>query len=722
MLIWWLLSGLVTGILAADLFRSLTLGWLGLILGIFCWLFSKNKKLAVFLLFFALGVYITFLRFTWLPDPANFYGEEIQITVSSRKLIQRGENYSGWQGKVVAPQSLSGTIVLVYTEEYCPGIYTLSGRLYPPIQYRNPGQGWHYKRKLYSGEIGIMNSPRVMEYRQIQPGILDNLRASYRENIANNLRNEESAALALAITAGDRSLLSRELRDSVYLTGVGHIMALSGLHVSILAALSLAVFRKIGLRRGFANVLTGGLLLTYLVFVGPSPSLVRAVLMSGYGIAAALAGRERQGMPALLWTCFFMLLFNPFWLFDYAFVYSFLATFICLVAGNRFERHLSFLPEAMKRAASVTLIIQITALPLNLYLFGYVSWWAPLANLVIIPLMPLLAGLSLAVGLIPGAAGALAAAPAAFLLNGVVKFLKLLQEQPLSFELGGLPLALLGAVSGSLLLYLSGVAKKTAVIILVVSLLFVQVADLCQRQLCLLWFLDVGQGEAILICCEGQWILVDCGEAAAGARAVVPALKHLGVDRLAAVIITHPHSDHAGGLEAVCQNFPVDKVLVNSCFLKSEWANPSLAVQVVRGEMRVFDWLRVYAHDGELGNLNDNSLLISLRFNQIGVLLTGDIEQAGESLFLAKIRPHDILKVAHHGSKTSTSEEFIKRVQPGAAVISCGLGNPFGLPGAPVLSTLEDTGVQVYRTDLSGCITLIIGPGQGYTIFSFIGR
>jgi len=721
MIIWLILLGLITGILAGDVTKSILLGWICLGIGLGLYALMKSKKISVFAIFASVGIIITVLRLGLLYDATNLYGQVTTMTVRSYKLVQVAEDYVAWQGKIIAPANFAGATVLIYSEEYSPGIYTLSGRVNPPVQYRNPGQGWHYKHKLYSGEIGSLSRPQVMNYQRVQPNYIEVLRRNFRANIMDNLWTEDSASLALAITTGDRSMLGGELRSSVYLTGVGHIMALSGLHVSILAGLIMALLRKAGLGRGVASLLTLLFLIMFVVFAGPSPSLIRAVLMSVYAIAAFLTGRERLGMPALLWTGFVMLLYNPLWVFDYAFVYSFLATFVCLLAGTRLDKYLSFLPESIKRVASVSIIILLTAMPLNLYLFGNLPLWAPLANVVIIPLMPFMAAASFVAGLTSGAVGGLVSFPASILLNGVSVFLKLLNQYPLGLQLGGMRLVLTAVVSIVLLLYLVGLSKKYIAVFLVITVLSVPTYTFLERQVCSIWFLDVGQGDAILIKCQGHWILVDCGESYAGSRAVVPTLKYLGVDRLDAIIITHPHSDHAGGLKTVMESFPVDQVLVNSCFMDSEWVGLS-NLKVVRGEVGILSCLKVVSHHHVLPNPNDNSLLVSLEFNKSTVLLTGDIEEDGEKMYFSKLLPHQVLKVAHHGSNTSTSVEFLGKVQPRDAIITCGLGNRYGFPNINTLDKLEQAGVTVYRTDLSGYVRLVLWPWEKYSIFSFMGR
>jgi competence protein ComEC len=702
------LAGLAFGILTAELFHLWVLGLISLGLGLFLLFVKGRKDIALFSLFLAAGILLTVPRIEALCSPD--YGSETTYVIRSARLVQDGVDYCVWQGKVLEPKKLAGTVVLVYSEQYASGTYCLQGRLLPPVQYRNPGQGWHYKRKVYAGEIGVLKWPQIRSFLPAPLSFIERARVCFRNNIAANLVHEDSAALALALTTGDRSLLRGELKNSVFKTGVGHTIAMSGMHVGILMALALTALQRLGLGRGLASIIGFIGILLFLLFAGPSPSLVRAVLMSGFGIAALLAGKEKIGVQALQWTCFAMLLFNPLWLFDYAFILSFIATFVCLAGAGAFEKYLAFLPAPVRRPGSVTIIIQLVALPLSIGLFGSSSWWAPAANLVIIPLMPLLTGGSLLAGLIPGTAGRIMALPAFFLLRGMAAFLTLLNQFPLPIEIGGIGLGFTAVASMALLLHFLGLSAKKAAYFAVIGILITAVCfNFMAYGVTSVWFLDVGQGDSILIREKGQWILVDCGDSSAGEKAVLPTLKFLGVNRLSALILTHPHADHAGGAEAVLANLPAEQVISN---FQAE------SISAVRA--RALSDLAVFSHNLSLQNLNDTSLLIS--FGGDKVLLTGDIEAAGERLYWVRIGPHSVLKVAHHGSNTSSSPEFLAKVQPQVAIVSCGLGNQFGMPGGNTLENLAKAGARVYRTDLSGCVRVDFWPWGTFSVTTFVGR
>lgn len=708
---WWLVAGLVLGIICGELFNHWLLAGLSLGFGLVLLVFSRRQAVALCVIFFAAGMLLTVFHLQGLYRPE--YGREEVLLIKSTKLVQEGDSYA-WQGKVLEPESLAGATVLIYSDSYSSGVYRLRGVLYPPVQYRNPGQGWHYKRKIYNGEIGCLNRPETLSYQPVSLNLLQRARENYRQNILDNIACPDSAALALALTTGDRSMLAGELKSALYLTGTGHIMAISGLHVGILLGLILGLLRFLRLSRAVAAIIALVCIAVYIVFAGPSPSLVRAALMAAWGVAALLAGREKQGFTALQWTVFAMLLYNPLQLFDYAFVFSLISTFVCLRAKGSLDKLLVFLPTLIRQTAAVTILIQLVALPLVIGLFGSSSLWSLFANIVIVPLMPFLAGFSLLAGLLPGAMGAVVAFPARILLKGVAAFLTLLTEFPLPIRMGGLGLALTAVASLGLLLHLSGLGfKKTAYLLVTGMSIVVLVFNFFTHCVTTVWFLDVGQGDAIVIRSRGQWTLVDCGDARAGEKAVLPALRYLGADRLKRVIISHPHADHLGGLAAVLAEVPADQVVVNFSLDLPQATEVSAPVTVLDG-------LEICSHQLELANVNDTSLLVSLGGDK--VLLTGDIEADGEMLYSPRLRPHQVLKVAHHGSKSSTSPAFLEQVRPGIAVVSCGLANSFGFPDESTLDNLARVNCRVYRTDVCGCVRAVFWPWGGVSVKTFAGR
>jgi competence protein ComEC len=240
--------------------------------------------------------------------------------------------------------------------------------------------------------------------------------------------------------------------------------------------------------------------------------------------------------------------------------------------------------------------------------------------------------------------------------------------------------------------------------------------------------LDVGQGDAILVGLPGpRWVLVDAGGFAAsdfdvGERVVLPALMSRGVRHLEAVILTHAHQDHGGGLPAILEAFPPREIWLGGApadaALVRRIAAQAGSLQIpehhpTAGTRRCYGsaCLEVLHPGAEIRRgggkvANDDSLVLRVSLGGAAALLTGDVEAEGEQRLVPLLasRPVQLLKVAHHGSSSSTSDAFLEAASPRIAVISVGAGNPWGHPAPSVIERLRRRGVGIHRTDLEGAI------------------
>ena len=244
------------------------------------------------------------------------------------------------------------------------------------------------------------------------------------------------------------------------------------------------------------------------------------------------------------------------------------------------------------------------------------------------------------------------------------------------------------------------------------------------------YYLDVGQGDAILLQQNDDTMLIDTGDNGMENQ-LLQQLKTLNVTQLDVLVCTHYHADHIGGAAEVLQNLTVDRVLLPSGSATTQTYEDMLDVIDQKGIPTSFpkigytgklgeaDYQVVGPEQGEDDNQNNNSLMIRFQFGSASFLFTGDAEATEEADTLAAGYDvqADVLKVGHHGSSTSTSDAFLQAVHPVCAVISCGAGNDYGHPHQETLDKLSAAGVTVYRTDLSGAITVLT---DGTTIRVFV--
>ncbi len=229
-------------------------------------------------------------------------------------------------------------------------------------------------------------------------------------------------------------------------------------------------------------------------------------------------------------------------------------------------------------------------------------------------------------------------------------------------------------------------------------------------------FIDVGQGDSILVESNGKYMLVDAGEEDKG-KIVIEYIKGLGIESLDYVVATHPHSDHIGGMDDVINSFSVkniimpDMVTTTKCFENMLDAIENNNVNVIKGEagynFSLGDFNCSIVGPVDIGDdTNNNSIVMKLLYGNDSILLTGDCSKDEEMDIIESNVDisADLLKAGHHGSSTSDSDEFVRRVSPEIAVISCGKNNEYGHPHKETLDTFNKYGVNVHRTDEEGTI------------------
>ncbi len=623
-----------------------------------------------------------------------------------------------WKGRVGERLLLEGPLVrgVLYAREGAiyprlfprpeDGWIRVEGRVARPARPRNPGgfdlAGWLRGK----GITAVLADARLLAWRPSEGP-----RAQAAARLAAGL-SPPVAGLARALVLGERAALAEA--EAFRRAGLGHLLALSGLHVGFLLGFLLILLAPLGRARYPMALLV---LAGYLALAGPSPSLVRAALMAGAVLLALFWGRGQPGLlAALVLALAIQLVLAPWALYDLGFRLSYLA-----VAGLGL-----FLPPLYRGiqplAAGVrwvlgglfaTLAAQAAVLPLVLDAFGRVSLLSPLANLLALPLAAVFVPLGflklLGLGfLAPGleltgrallwVADAFAGAPA--LTWGAIA--------PSGFGLYYLALlAILLALWGRLS------APRAAALVLAAAL-----AALLPRALPVLevWQLDVGEGHATLIRAPGGVeALVDAGPDWAAGR-VLRALRALGVDDLDLLVLTHPDRDHAGAAPRILREHPVGAVLTSPHYPEDD---PALTLARLMGVPHL---VAAYGDRVRLGSLtlevwhpraqtppgdNARSLVVRALWRGRAVLVLGDLPRRFEDGLPAL--PADVLVASHHGAENGTGQAVLEKARPKVVLIGVGK-NPFGHPGPKTLVRIRAQGARVHRTDLEGAIRVRLGP------------
>jgi competence protein ComEC len=656
--------------------------------------------------------------------PAYEYGDVLQVT-----------------GELETPSQLDDFDYEGYLAHQ--GIY--STMLYPEIEISATGQGFKPLEWVYS------------------------LRNSLSQTLAEVLP-EPQASLAQGIILGIRYNIPTEVRDDFAGTGTAHLLAISGLHLSIMAGILLSIgIWLFGRRRHIYIWLALGIIWLYALITGMHPPVVRGAIMASVFLAAGLLGRQRTAITSLAFAVAIMVGINPQILWDASFQLSFMAMAGLIFIAPPFqalgrkavnatigdEGIGVSLANITTDSFSVTLAAIIAVWPLIAHYFGIVSFVAPLATLLALPALPaIIAAGALAgfIGLvalpIAQAIGWLAWLFISYMLFIVSGFASL----PISsIEVGSVGTTVIVVYYSALAAAVwlgsrkrlgerikSGASKSFSLIsqspkrwvippLLVVAILVsVGGATMPDDELHVS-FLDIGQGDAILIQKGNQQVLVDGGPSPQALALELGDRMPFWDRTIELVVLTHPHSDHLAGLVEVLQRCQVEQVLYPDLDYEStlydEWLGlieekdiprtPAQAGQKIDlGDGVIIEVLNPQTPllTGTSSDINNNSVVLHITMGKVSFLLTADIEQEAEFklIVLRADLTSTVLKVGHSGSYTSTTSEFLAATSPQVAVISVG-DNPFGHPHAEVVERLEkELGLSnIFRTDRQGTIEFI---------------
>ncbi len=635
-------------------------------------------------------------------------------------------------------------------------------RLRIPKGKRNPGDADYQAYLKRQGILTVAYVDKAYHIEKIRHArrnplllIAIAIKDSFRK-IINSTTSPPYDALLTGLLLGDDSHIPDDIKDDFRKCGVYHVLAVSGLHVGVVCLLLLAILRKIGLIEKVAVPLVLFFLVIYVLATGWRWSVIRASIMMGTGLIGALVKKDKCPYTSLALAAIIILLKSPLALFDVGFQLSFIATLsIMLFNPIIFSKaNRSFLWNCFCAGLSISLAAQIGTAPLVAYYFNQISFISPIANLIISPLVALsiqLGFLAYFLGVIILPLGMAINAANELILALIIKCSRFFSLIPFAWCYVGTPshffLVIYYAISfwiyaGSLYTHIFKredftVRKRSfiGVCIIITILIWGQCIQILSPVL-IITFIDVGQGDSILIEAPGGVrVLIDGGGRErsqeggfdVGEEIIVPFLRRRGVRRLDLVILSHPHEDHVGGLCAVLEEFTTGQVLEYDPLYMGEekypYAYRRFREIIKEGDIRltrVCAGTRVFINKecelevlhpgstpitGGKSDINNNSLVLRLRYKDTYFLFTGDIEKEGEDALIrsgVKFTSH-LLKVAHHGGNTSTSTNFIRYTEPEYGIISVG-PNPFGHPSDATLSRLMEENIEIYRTDINGAI------------------
>jgi len=629
--------------------------------------------------------------------------------------------------------------------------WRLTVRLKRPHGYANPGgfdlEAWLLERNLRAtGYVRASGANAALDAFAGRPiDHVQRARERVRERIAAALADAPYAGVVAALAIGDQRAIPDAQWTVFNRTGVGHLVSISGLHVTALAALAAALAalmarqsvrltdalpaRSVG---ALAGVVAAG---AYTLLAGAEVPALRTFAMLAAGALGLVASRQAHAPTLWGWALAAVLALDPWAVLAPGCWLSFGAVAVLIYAGagrvapRRAQRWHARLASAFIEGARTQWAVTIGLVPFTLVLFGQVSLVSPLANAVAIPLVTLaVAPLAVAGIVVPGDACFVAAHA---LLAPLMRLLELFAGAPAAAWAQHTPLGwtlAAAAIGVAWLLAPSGVPGRRLGALWLLPL-FVAVRPAPDVGTASVTVLDVGQGLAVVVRTHAHAMVYDTGPrwnatADAGGRIVAPFLRHAGLERLDLLVVSHQDADHAGGAASLLRAVPVGRVLsslppdhailagppplvARRCEAGQRWHWDGVDFTVLHPPPSLYDDART--------RTNDLSCVLRIATGATRVLLAGDIEARSEALLLRGRRDElaaDVLVVPHHGSRTSSTVPFVAAVAPRVAIFTPGYRNRFGHPRPDVVARYVARGAATLRTDRDGAIAFGAGgPG-----------
>lgn len=593
---------------------------------------------------------------------------------------------------------------------------------------------------------------------------------------------EQEASVMKTMLLGEKGILDEEIKGLYQRNGIAHILAISGLHISMIGMGLYQLLRRIGLKIKTSAILASIVIILYGMMTGFAVSAIRAIAMFLLQMLAQILGRTYDRITALAVAAVLVLVEQSLYLFHSGFQFSFL----CVLGISLILPVLGNVRKGKKPLEGIAMMV--VTLPVYLGVFYQIPVYSMFLNFIILPMMSILMGAGIVMILAAFVWTGLGI-PAAWLITGILmvyeKLALFTEHLPYHYWTPGCPAKWQMAVYVAVLIVVAvlGRTRRKAVLyqkdcihkrggrekgilqedlpchggkwILTYGipvgicwgfiLLGVVILTWRFRPELQVTFLDVGQGDCIFLQTEdGTSYLTDGGSSSVsrvGKYRMIPFLKYQGASRVRTVFVSHADSDHCNGIAELLEQAELEGITVENLVLpdlvdecRNEGYEELVDLAGQNGVTVQFLHEGQQFQDGELlfqclhpskgysaEDLNETSMVLLVTYREFSMLLTGDVQGAGEEHLTQELQDWKepgvtdhaeteltILKVAHHGSKNSTSEEFLEAANPKLAIISCGEGNRYGHPHEETLKRLEKADVSWFCTKDYGAITVTV--------------
>lgn len=700
----------------------------------------------------------------------RIYPEKIEMSFYCKIIKEKEEKdyYNKYVVKVIENKSIKNsknTKLILYVKkdkELIPGdIIFVKGSFEKGEVSRNY-KGFSYRNYLKQNKIyGIVYVEEIDKKFHVKDYnyFLFKIKNCFERKI-DSLYEKDYSAFLKSLLIGNKSELSEDIMQDFKSANISHILAISGLHVSFILLGINFVLEKIIISKKIRNIFLLCFLILFLNLTGNSISCMRTCIMNFFIILCSVFYKKNNFYMSFILSLFFIIIINLYNIFSVGLWLSYAGT-IGIVVTYDFWYRVIFRKKCHKSIA-LSLSAQIFIFPIVIYVFNCFSLTFFISNFII----TIFIGYILAIGYISIFISFIFF-PISKFLSYLEKTMIYIILKTANI-VGRIPLSRIFVITPSFYLimlyyvilfgfiiyfrihkvhmlkiflckrldylkllkskiYNNKLLKKAVIISIILSLTSqVYKIDFNLK----IHFVDVGQGDCTFITTPfGKRILIDGGEGNSdkydyGEKVVFPYLLDRGIKRVDYVIVSHADSDHIGGLIYILENMKVENILIGlqpktSTQLEKliELANKKRIniMTLSKGDIKKIDKIInlevLWPDKNNLiyeNALNNNSLVFKLKYNNFSILFTGDIEEIAEKEIVLSELKSTIIKIAHHGSKTSSTEEFISNVNPKIALIGVGKKNSFGHPNNEIIERLEKSNIKIYRTDINGEISIIV--------------
>lgn len=714
-----------------------SIAFLSIPIAVIILLITKNKKIIVILICLIISIgYVSILenKYSKISDMPI---KEMVTIISD---IQEKEYKKVCTAKIV--RNNKKILINIKMSQDIPSIkygdsLYIEGEFKQPEEARNY-KGYNYKQYLKTKKIiGTVELEKAKILKSSNGSFIHNIQKYIKDTINGTLTDEEGNLL-LAILLGDKDKLSEDIQESFKTSNLSHMLAVSGAHVSyIILGLTYVLQNSIiGKKNG--KIVCIIFLLAFMAITNFTPSVTRACIMAILTLLSSIIYRKSDVYTNISVAALITLIFNPYSLLDLGFQLSYGGTIGIIIFIKRIQekKSNSKVINYIKQMALVSIYANIIIIPIMMYHFNTVSFTFIISNIMASPILGIIVITGFLFIIASITVKPLTRLIAIFIkpiLSILIKISQICSKLPFSNILVVTPYMFNVISYYAIILYCIKSKKNNKckiIICLLIVLILINFIIYIFPQKLRIFFIDVGQGDStLIITSDKKTVLIDGGGSDSfdvGEKVLLPYLLDRRILKIDYVLISHFDTDHCGGILTIMEKVKVKNIIISEQaehsenyerFKKLMIHKKIRLIEVKKGDKikigRYSEFKILFPTSRLLSEnpLNNNSIVAQFNYNNFKMLFTGDIEKLAEQQILktekAEIRA-DILKVAHHGSKTSSIPEFIKAVRPKIALIGVGKNNTFGHPNQQTIKNLENIKCRIYRTDLQGEIIIKI--------------